>query len=103
ARARAHRPTPSFPTRRSSDLFDRLILATGASPRPLDVPGADAAGVRMLRTIDDADGLRADLLGGGRRVVLIGSGWIGLELAAARSEEHTSELQSRENLVCRLL
>jgi 3-phenylpropionate/trans-cinnamate dioxygenase ferredoxin reductase subunit len=66
--------------------FDRLILATGASPRVLDVPGADAAGVRMLRTIDDADGLRADLLGGGRRVALIGSGWIGLELAAAARE-----------------
>lgn len=63
--------------------FDRLILATGARPRTLDLPGADADGVRTFRTLDDADRLRDELSGGGRRVVFVGSGWIGLELAAA--------------------
>ena len=66
--------------------FDRLVLATGASPRAFEIPGSDAAGVRVLRTIDDADRLRADLEGGGRRVAIIGSGWIGLETAAAARE-----------------
>lgn len=63
--------------------FDRVLLATGAEPRRLEVPGAGADGVHVLRTIDDADALRAELSGGGRHVVLVGSGWIGLELAAA--------------------
>lgn len=62
--------------------FDRLLLATGATPRRLELPGADAPGVHTFRTLDDADRLRAELAGGGQRVVLIGSGWIGLELAA---------------------
>lgn len=63
--------------------LDRLLLATGARPRRLAVPGGDARGVHTFRTLDDADALRAALAAGGRRVVLVGSGWIGLELAAA--------------------
>ncbi|MGY1745539.1 NAD(P)/FAD-dependent oxidoreductase [Blastococcus sp. SYSU D00695] len=63
--------------------YARLLLATGSSARRLPVPGADLAGVRYLRTQADADGLRADLAGGGRRVVVVGAGWIGMEVAAA--------------------
>lgn len=63
--------------------FDRLLIATGATPRDLPVPGADARGVHTFRTLDDADRLRAELSAGDKRVVLIGAGWIGLELAAA--------------------
>lgn len=63
--------------------YDRLLLATGAIPRRLPVPGADLAGVHYLRGLADADALRADLTGGGRRVVVVGGGWIGLETAAA--------------------
>ena len=66
--------------------YDRLLLATGALPRLLDVPGADEAPVRYLRTRADSDELRADLAGGTRRVVVIGGGWIGLEAAAAARE-----------------
>jgi 3-phenylpropionate/trans-cinnamate dioxygenase ferredoxin reductase component len=62
--------------------YDRLLLATGATPRRLDVPGADGAGARYLRTLEDADRLR-DALAGGGRVVVVGAGWIGLEVAAA--------------------
>ena len=63
--------------------YARLLLATGASPRRLPVPGADLDGVRYLRTLADADRLGTDLAGGGRRVVVVGAGWIGLEVAAA--------------------
>jgi 3-phenylpropionate/trans-cinnamate dioxygenase ferredoxin reductase subunit len=70
--------------------YARLLLATGASPRRLPVPGADLDGVRYLRTLADADRLRTDLAGGGRRVVVVGAGWIGLEVAAAaRSHGNT--------------
>jgi 3-phenylpropionate/trans-cinnamate dioxygenase ferredoxin reductase subunit len=63
--------------------FARLLLATGASARRLRLPGADLDGVHYLRTLADADRLRAALTGGGRRVVVVGAGWIGLEVTAA--------------------
>jgi 3-phenylpropionate/trans-cinnamate dioxygenase ferredoxin reductase component len=60
--------------------YDKLLLATGARPRQLRVPGGDA--LRYLRTRRDSEGLRA-AFGPGKRVVIIGAGWIGLESAAA--------------------
>jgi 3-phenylpropionate/trans-cinnamate dioxygenase ferredoxin reductase subunit len=63
--------------------YAKLLLATGASPRKLPVPGADLDGVRYLRTLADSDRLLADLSAGGRRVLIVGAGWIGLEVAAA--------------------
>lgn len=61
---------------------DRLLLATGASPRRLDVPGSDLAGVHYLRTVEDADAIR-DAATNAHRVVVIGGGWIGAEVAAS--------------------
>lgn len=63
--------------------FDKALLTTGSSPRSIDVPGADLDGVRYLRRVSDSDALLSGLSGGGRRVVVIGGGWIGLEVAAA--------------------
>jgi len=63
--------------------FDRLLLATGATPRRLDLPGSDARGIHYLRTVEDSESLRAELEFGGRNIVFVGAGWIGLELAAA--------------------
>jgi 3-phenylpropionate/trans-cinnamate dioxygenase ferredoxin reductase component len=62
--------------------YDKLVLATGARPRRLSLPGADAAGVHYLRTREDSDAIRA-CLGDGQRLLIIGGGWIGLEVAAA--------------------
>ncbi len=62
--------------------FDKLMLATGSTPRHLAVPGADATQVRYLRTRDDADAIRSRF-GPDRRLVIVGAGWIGLEVAAA--------------------
>jgi NADPH-dependent 2,4-dienoyl-CoA reductase/sulfur reductase-like enzyme len=63
--------------------YDKLLLATGSSARRLPVPGADLEGVRYLRTRAEADRLKEELAGGGRRVVVVGAGWIGLEVTAA--------------------
>ena len=62
--------------------FDTAVLATGAAPRRLDVPGAALAGVHSLRSVDDAVALR-DAIRHGRRVAVIGAGWIGSEAAAS--------------------
>ena len=62
--------------------YDRLLLATGARPRRLDVPGADLDGVLTLRDLSDADALRARLASAAHLVV-IGAGWIGAEVAAS--------------------
>ncbi|MEW2248873.1 FAD-dependent oxidoreductase [Streptomyces sp. NPDC006975] len=60
---------------------DGVVIATGASPRTL--PGTDGlAGVHTLRTLDDARALRAELLDGLPRVVVIGAGFIGAEVAS---------------------
>ncbi|MFF2087140.1 NAD(P)/FAD-dependent oxidoreductase [Nocardia sp. NPDC058176] len=61
--------------------YDKLALATGSRPRTLPLPGADAPNVYTLRTIGDSDVL-AEVLRSGRQLVIIGAGWIGLEVAA---------------------
>ncbi|MBL8930506.1 MAG: FAD-dependent oxidoreductase [Kineosporiaceae bacterium] len=62
--------------------YDRLLLATGARPRTLDLPGLPGSGVHHLRVSADARALRADLHRAGPLVV-IGGGVLGLEVAAA--------------------
>lgn len=62
--------------------YEHLVLATGASNRILPIPGHDLPGVHQLRTAEEAETLRA-ALAGARRVVIVGGGFIGLEVAAA--------------------
>ena len=62
--------------------YDRLLLATGAEPRRLTIPGNELDGVMYLRSVDDSDALRTRLDRGGA-VVVIGAGWIGAEVAAS--------------------
>jgi 3-phenylpropionate/trans-cinnamate dioxygenase ferredoxin reductase component len=62
--------------------YDRLLLATGAEPRRLPIPGAELDGVLYLRSVEDSDALRGRLDRGGA-VVVVGSGWIGAEVAAS--------------------
>src|SRR5207249_12167584 len=90
SRSRAPPHLHSFPTRRSSDLVDHLAV---------DGDGADPLGEGIVVGGDDP---RCVLdLGGARAELLVQD----LDLARVddRSEEHTSELQSRFDLVCRLL
>ncbi|PPJ04264.1 FAD-dependent oxidoreductase [Nocardia nova] len=66
----------------STRPYDKLALATGSRSRRLPIPGADAEGVHMLRTIGQSDAL-ISLFGSARRLVVVGAGWIGLEVTAA--------------------
>lgn len=66
----------------ASIAYDAALLATGSAARRLEIAGADLRGVHTLRTLDDAEALHVELAAGGRRLVLIGSGWIGMEVAA---------------------
>ncbi|TDD04919.1 NAD(P)/FAD-dependent oxidoreductase [Saccharopolyspora terrae] len=62
--------------------FDKLMLATGAHPRSIPVPGHDAEGVLHLRRVGDSDRIK-EALAGIEDLVVVGAGWIGLEVAAA--------------------
>jgi 3-phenylpropionate/trans-cinnamate dioxygenase ferredoxin reductase subunit len=62
--------------------YDKLLLTTGSSPRPLKVPGSDLDGVLYLRRVADCEAIKAAFVTA-KRVAIIGAGWIGLETAAA--------------------
>ena len=61
--------------------YDALILCTGSRPRPLPVKGADLGGVHDLRGLADVERIRPQMVSG-RRLVIVGAGYIGLEAAA---------------------
>jgi 3-phenylpropionate/trans-cinnamate dioxygenase ferredoxin reductase subunit len=62
--------------------YDRLLLATGAEPHRLAIPGSDLEGLLYLRSVADCDALRERLDRAGTLVV-VGAGWIGSEVAAS--------------------
>jgi 3-phenylpropionate/trans-cinnamate dioxygenase ferredoxin reductase subunit len=66
--------------------YDRLLVATGAEPRRLDVPGADLEGVHELRTVADSERI-AERIESGGRLLVVGSGWIGAEVAASARQK----------------
>jgi len=62
--------------------YAKLLIATGAKPRRLEVPGAALEGVFSLRTLSDSRAIR-DVAGAAQRAVVVGAGFIGLEVAAS--------------------
>lgn len=62
--------------------YDGLVIATGSRPVMPSWPGADLAGIQVLRDVADSLAIREQLFAGAR-VVLVGGGYIGLEVAAA--------------------
>ncbi len=70
----------------------RILLATGGRASNLDVPGADLPGIFTLRTVEDAEAIR-DAAGGAGHAVMIGAGFVGMEVAASlRSHDTTSTI-----------
>jgi 3-phenylpropionate/trans-cinnamate dioxygenase ferredoxin reductase subunit len=84
--------------------YDHLVLATGSSPRTLRVPGADLGNVHVLRCYDQALAL-ADGFASGKRVVVVGGGFIGLEIAAsARTRDlATTVVEASDRLLARVV
>lgn len=84
--------------------FEHLVFATGAVPRRLTVPGCDLESVFLLRTAEDAMGIKARLRTD-QRVVIVGGGFIGLEVAA--SARHcgcrVTVLETQERILARSL
>lgn len=79
--------------------YDKLLLATGAQSRRFTGPGADVIGVHHLRTVGESAHLREALEPGLRPVVIIGAGWIGLEVAsAARGYDNPVTVLGRETV-----
>lgn len=84
--------------------YTHLVLATGAAARPLSVPGADLDGILSLRTLDDAITLRK-IMTEARRLVIIGGGYIGLEVAAeamAHGGVSVTVLEREERILARV-
>ena len=61
--------------------YDELLISTGASGILPNWPGIDTKGVLQLRTLDDAAAVEQLLVAGARRAVVVGAGYIGLEVA----------------------
>ena len=78
--------------------YDKLLISTGSRPRMLSIPGSDLGGIHYLRTIDDVDGIRAEMREGAN-LVIVGGGYIGLEVAAVGVEQglnvHVLEMEDR--------
>jgi 3-phenylpropionate/trans-cinnamate dioxygenase ferredoxin reductase subunit len=66
----------------TNEAFDGLVIATGGMPRMVAEPSSGMAGVHVLRTLDEARALRAELDAVPGRVVVVGAGFIGAEVAA---------------------
>ena len=66
--------------------YDDLIIAAGADARRATCAGSDLSGISYLRTVEDAEALRAQLDQGHGRVVVVGAGFIGLEFAAVAAQ-----------------
>lgn len=65
--------------------YDKLLVATGARPLQLDLPGAQLPGIHTLRTLEDSHAIRAAAQRG-RHAVVIGSGFIGMEVSSALAQ-----------------
>lgn len=85
--------------------YHQLALTTGASVRRLPVPGADLDGIYYLRNLDDARLIRHALRLGPCRVVAIGGGFIGLELAAAARKlgQAVTVVEAQDRLMARVV
>lgn len=69
--------------REYTETYERLVLATGATPLKPPLPGVDHPRVFTLRSIPDMDAIKAVVDGGATRAVVVGGGYIGLEVAEA--------------------
>lgn len=63
-------------------VYDRALIATGAEPNRLPIPGLHLPGVHLLRTLDDSTAIRREIERGAQRALIVGGGYIGVEVSA---------------------
>jgi 3-phenylpropionate/trans-cinnamate dioxygenase ferredoxin reductase subunit len=80
--------------------YDVAVLATGSAPRRLNLPGAELRGVHVLRNIGDADELQGGLRAA-QHVVIVGGGFVGLEVATAASAAKVTVLEGASRILLR--
>jgi NADPH-dependent 2,4-dienoyl-CoA reductase/sulfur reductase-like enzyme len=80
-------------------VFEKALIATGGRPVHLNIPGHDLPGVQYLRTLDDSAAIATDA-GQGKRAVVIGGGFIGMELAASLTQRgcHVTVLEAHSHV-----
>lgn len=79
--------------------YDKLVLSTGGSPKMLPLPGFKTLkGIYMLRTVPQAKEIVDATSGGRKKVVIIGTGFIGMEIAIALSKENDIEIIGMEKV-----
>jgi len=66
--------------------FEKLVVATGAQVRRLNIPGADLAGIYYLRTLEDSKRIR-EKAGSAKRAVVIGGGFIAMEVTSVLAQK----------------
>lgn len=66
--------------------YDKLALTLGSRVRKVDLPGVDLEGIYYLRDVSDVDGIRSHV-GKGKKAVIVGGGYIGLETAAVLRQQ----------------
>ncbi|GMR17530.1 MAG: FAD-dependent oxidoreductase [Gammaproteobacteria bacterium] len=93
-----------FATDGTAFAYDRLVLALGARARKLNCEGAGLAGVHQLRSIDDVAEIRS-AAASGPRVVIIGAGYIGLEVAAVMRQLglHVTVVEMEQRVMSRVV
>ena len=84
--------------------FDTLVIATGSRVRQLTAPGSEKEGLHYLRSIDDVSRIRSEL-GTARRVVIVGAGYIGLEVAAVTRQlgNDVTVLETEDRVMSRVV
>lgn len=73
--------------------YDKLLIASGSSPKIPPIPGIEQEGIFQLKTLQHAQELKEALQGQPKHVVIVGGGYIGLELAEACILQHAASIR----------
>jgi NAD(P)H-nitrite reductase large subunit len=79
--------------------YDKLVLSTGGSPKMLPLPGfRNFKGIYMLRTVPETKQIVDAVSGGKKKVVIVGTGFIGMEIAIALCKDHDINIIGMEKV-----
>ena len=80
------------------ESYDKMVIATGSSPKVPPIPGIHKQGIYTLKNLEDAENIKSELLRKPQNVVIVGGGYIGLEMAEACRNQGISSIRIVEAL-----